>query len=135
MQKFRIQNKWDKNSNSFDRSQFELRETDGTISGKLSVSSKKGDKYISKAIPFTIFKSQVDQETIEAVLQSDGKLFEAEYNLAVESFADKETGKEISYVKVIINNAKREEGISNHSADKGNGYQPQDEVDDTTIPF
>lgn len=135
MQKFRIQNKWNQSSNSFDKNQFELRETDGTISGKLSVSSKKKDKYISKAIPFTIFKSKVDEETINAVLCSNGKLFEAEYNLAVESFFDKETGKEISYIKIVISKAR--EIISQNSVDKSNDYQPQEESNDESdsIPF
>jgi hypothetical protein len=135
MQKFRIQNKWNQSSNSFDKNQFVLRETDGTISGKLSVSSKRKDKYISKAIPFTIFKSKVDEETINAVLCSNGKLFEAEYNLAVESFPEKETGKEISYIKVVISKAR--EIISQNSVDKSNDYQPQEESNDESdlIPF
>lgn len=139
MQKLKLQNSWDDQSKSFDKDKFEIRETDGTISGKVSISSKKGDKWISKPMPFTAFKSKIDEETKATLLQSDNQPFQADFNLAVDSFADKVSGKEISYFKIIINQA-RGEGISQHSIDKGNGYAPQsnhaeEENDDDEIFF
>ena len=45
MQKLKLQNSWDDQSESFDKDKFEIRETDGTISGKVSISSKKCVNY------------------------------------------------------------------------------------------
>ena len=75
MQKLKLQNSWDDQSKSFDKDKFEIRETDGTISGKVSISSKKGDKWISKPIPFTAFKSKIDEETKATLLQSGNSPF------------------------------------------------------------
>jgi len=133
MQKLKLQNIWNKETKSFDKDKFTVRETDGTISGKVSISSKKGDKWVSKPIPFVAFKSKIDEETALALLHSAGKPFEAEFNLAVDSFADKE-GEEVSYFKIIINRAKGE-GISKHSQDKANGFQPDEFVDDNISSF
>jgi len=123
MQKLKLQNTWNNQSKSYDKDKFELRETDGTISGKVSISSKKGNKWISKPIPFTAFKSKIDAETTTTLLHSGSQPFQASFNIMVDSFADKETGKDISYFKMIINEARGE--ISQHSKDKGNGYAPQ----------
>ena len=138
MQKLKLHNSWDDQSKSFDKDKFEIRETDGTISGKVSISSKKGDKWISKPMPFIAFKSKIDEETKATLLQSDNQPFQADFNLAVDSFADKVSGKEISYFKIIINQA-RGEGMFRHSIDKGNGYAPQsnyvEEENDQEVPF
>lgn len=132
MQKLKLQNVWDKQTKSFSKEQFEIRETDGTIQGKVSISGKKGDKYISKPMPFTVFKSKVDADTLNTLLNSKGQVFEADFNIVVDSFADKETGKEITYFKLIINQA-RGEGISKHSQQKGNAYVEEDT--DDSIPY
>ena len=128
MQKLKLQNSWNDQSKSFDKDKFEIRETDGTISGKVSISSKKGDKWISKPMPFTAFKSKIDEETKATLLQSDNQPFQADFNLAVDSFADKVSGKEISYFKIIINQA-RGEGISQSQSNHA------EEENDDEIPF
>lgn len=135
MQKLRLQNKWNEQTNSFDRNSFELKETDGTISGKVSISSKKGDRWISKAIPFVAFKSKLDVDTTNALLYSKGEVFEADFNLAIDSFTDKKTNKEVQYFKIIINKAKSSD-MDAHNKAKANGYQ-SDSMEDTddTIPF
>jgi len=137
MQKLKLQNVYNKQTKSFDKNVFEIRETDGTISGKVSISGKKGDKWISKPMPFTVFKSKVDADTIDTILHSKGQVFEAECNIVVDSFTDKETNKEVTYLKLIINKAVAEKStpISKHSVHKGNGYQPQEEDQDDEIPF
>lgn len=128
MQKLKLQNSWNDQSKSFDKDKFEIRETDGTISGKVSISSKKGDRWISKPMPFTAFKSKIDEETKATLLQSDNQPFQADFNLAVDSFADKVSGKEISYFKIIINQA-RGEGISQLQSNH------VEEENDDSIPF
>lgn len=131
MQKLKLQNSWNKDTKSFDKEKFELKETEGTISGKVSISSKKNDEWINKVIPFVIFKSRADDLTIRSVMQSGGKTFEADCNIAVDSFID-QSGKEIKYFKLIINQAKLE-GIDAHSQAKGNAFQA--EIEDDEIPF
>ena len=133
MQKLKLQNIWNNESKFFDRDKLEIRETDGAISGKVSISSKKGDKWLSKPMPFTAFKSKISNDTINALLHSGGQAFEADFNIVVDSFTDKESGKEVSYFKLIINEAKGE-GISKHSKDKGNAYVA-DELEDDSCPF
>ena len=128
MQKLKLQNKYNKDTKSFDKGVFELRETDGTISGKVQISSKKGDKWLNKAMPFTAFKSKIDDETTNVLLNSNGESFEANINLVVDSFTEKETNKEIVFFKVIINEA-RGKTISQHSIDKGNAYVSEDDSD------
>jgi hypothetical protein len=131
MQKLKLQNKWDNQAKKFTE-EFDFKETEKTITGKISVSSKQNDKYVSKSIPFILFKSQTTPETQSAV--KSGK-FEASFGIGVNQFQDSE-GKTITYHQLIINEAKSE-GISKHSVDKGNAYQPQDDdffVDDT-VPY
>jgi len=130
MQKLKLQNKWDKNSNSFNKNEFELKETDKMIMGKVSVSSKQNGKYVSKTIPFILFKSQTDLETQNAVKSGE---FEASFGIGVNEFEDKE-GKKVSYHQLIINEA-RAKGIDKHNQDKANGYQPQEEMIDDVCPF
>ena len=114
MQKLRLQNTYNKDTNSFDRNNFELRESDKTLSGKVSISSKKDDKYISKTMPFVAFKSQISPETEHALRNSKGKTFEANFNLMVDKFEI--DGKETKFFKIIINEAKFQEVDSQDSS-------------------
>ena len=128
MQKLRLQNVYNKDTNSFDRDNFELRESEKTITGKVSITSKKNDKYISKSIPFVAFKSQINSETELALRSSKGKTFEADYSLSVDSFeAD---GKDIKFFRLVINEA-RFQDID--SQDKAVSYS-SDSLDEE-IPF
>lgn len=134
MQKLRIQSKWNKETNSFDRNIFELRESDKVISGKVSISSKKGDVYISKALPFVAFKSKIDDETQIALLHSNGELFEADFSLNVDSFAaDQDDGstKEVKYIKLVINKAVGDF----KKVDAPVEVPVEDELDDDFPPF
>lgn len=133
MQKLKLQNAWNREAKSFDKNQFELRETEGTISGKVLISTKKGEKWLSKPLPFTAFKSKIDVDTMDAILYSKGQVFEADCNIVVDSFIDKETNKEVTYLKLIINEARggMAKPVDAHSQAKGNGFQPQpDDIDD-----
>jgi len=133
MQKLRISNTYNKENNQYEKGTFEVRESEKSITGKVSISSKKDDKYISKTLPFIAFKSKIDRETERAILDSKGKLFDAEIGLMVDSFQDQKTGKTITYIKVVINKAKFE-AVDKHNQAKANGYQPDNLLDDD-IPF
>ena len=130
MQKLRITNTYNKENNQYEKGTFDIRESEKSIIGKVSISTKKDNKYISKTLPFIAFKSKIDRETERAILDSKGKLFDAEIGLMVDSFQD-QTGKTITYVKLVINQA-RFEAVDKQA--KSNGYQSEDLLDDD-IPF
>ena len=133
MQKLRISNTYNKESNQYEKNTFDIRESEKLITGKVSISSKKDNKYILKTLPFVAFKSKIDRETERAILDSRGQLFDAEIGLMVDNFQD-QTGKTITYAKVVINKAKFE-AIDKHNQAKANGYQPEEELLDDDIPF
>jgi hypothetical protein len=132
MQKLRIANVYNKECNQYEKSTFDIRESEKKIEGKVSISTKKDNKYISKTLPFITFKSKVDRETERAILDSRGQLFEAEINLIADNFQD-QSGKTINYIKVVINQA-RFEAVDKHNQAKANGYQSENLLDDD-IPF
>lgn len=128
MQKLRLQNTYNKDTKSFDKNNFELRESDKTLTGKVSISSKKDGGYISKSIPFVAFKSQISSETEYAIRNSKGKSFEASFNIAVDKFDV--DGKETKFFRLVINEAKFQE------VDNQNNYgNPSLGVDEESIPF
>lgn len=133
MQKLRITNTYNKETKQYEKESFDIRESEKIITGKVNISNKKNDKYISKTLPFIAFKSKIDIETERAILDSRGQLFEAEIGLMVDNFQDQKTGKTITYAKVVINKAKFE-AVDKHNQAKANGYQPEAE-DLTEIPF
>lgn len=132
MQKLRITNTYNRENNQYEKGTFDIRESEKSITGKVNISTKKDNKYISKTLPFIAFKSKIDRETERAILDSKGKLFEAEIGLMVDNFQD-QTKKTITYVKVVINQA-RFEAVDKHNQAKANGYQSEDMLDDD-IPF
>jgi len=131
MQKLRISNTYNKENNQYEKGTFEVRENEKSITGKVNISSKKDNKYILKTLPFVAFKSKIDRETERAILDSRGQLFDAEIGLMVDNFQD-QTGKTITYAKVVINKAKFE-AVDKHNQAKANGYQPDNLLDD--VPF
>lgn len=138
MQKLKLQNTWNNATKSFDKNSFELKESDKTFTGKVLISSKENDKWISKPLPFIAFKSKIDEETQRALKNSKGELFNADFDLTVASFDDKETGKKVVYHRLIITKASFEGKIvDKHNADKANGYvsNNSDLFMDDEIPF
>jgi len=132
MQKLRIANVYNKENNQYEKNTFEIRESEKIISGKVNISTKKDNKYISKTLPFVAFKSQIDRDTERAILDSRGQLFEAEINLIADNFQD-QNDKTINYIKVVINHVKFE-AVDKHNEAKANGYQSEEELQDE-IPF
>ena len=131
MQKLRISNTYNKENNQYEKGTFEVRENEKSITGKVNISSKKDNKYILKTLPFVAFKSKIDRETERAILDSRGQLFDAEIGLMVDNFQD-QTGKTITYAKVVINKAKFE-AVDKHNQAKANGYQPDNLLDDDIV--
>ena len=127
MQKIRIKKIWDNQSKKFIDS-YEVQDREKIITGKVDISTKKDDKYISKTLPFIAFKSKIDQGMINCLLTSNNKLFDAEFNIMVDSFAD-ENGEEKKYLKLVINKA-----ILNSDNNNSNTINQEQIVDDE-IPF
>ena len=127
MQKIRIRQTWDNQSKKFIDS-YEVQDREKIITGKVDISTKKDDKYISKTLPFIAFKSKIDQETINCLLTSKNKLFDADFNIMVDSFIN-EDGEEKKYLKLVINKA-----ILNSDNNNSN-TQNQEQIVDDEIPF
>ena len=85
-------------------------------------------------MPFVAFKSKINNETSIALLHSKGKIFEVDFELLVDSFTGQD-GKEIIYFKAVINNAKFDGAIDDHSKAKANAYVEEEEFEDDIIPF
>ena len=130
MQKLRIASVWNDNTKSYEKEIFDLTESENIIYGKINISSKKDGKYIGKTLPFIAFKSKIDELTTFALLHSKGKLFDAEFNLMVDSF-NGNNGKIIDYIKLVINKARFEERTTQ------NNSQPaaSEEIIDDEINF
>lgn len=103
--KIRISNKWNKETNSVDKALYDIRETDGTISGRFTLSVKKKleneEKWANAHMSFVAFKSKIDHVTSSTLLGHGGKLIEVEGNLSVDLAND---GK--GYFKFVITSAK-----------------------------
>ena len=128
MQKLKLQNKWNNDTRQFDKSSFELKESDKTISGKVSITSKQKDKFVSKSLPFILFKSQTNEQTQDAV--KSGQPFMANFTLGVNEFDGK------AYIQMVIKEATLAEPaqLSDHHRAKADGFQPQEE-DEESVPF
>ncbi len=104
--KIRISNKWNKQSNSYEKSAYEIRETEKTVSGRLTLSAKKKlesgeEKWVSAHMAFIAFKSKIDSQTLSSLVHHGGKFLEVEGNLSVDLAND---GK--GYFRFIINSAR-----------------------------
>ena len=133
MQKFRIQSKYNKETNLFEKNDFEITEMDKIIYGRISVASKKNDKYISKTIPFIAFKSKITQETKDALLNSRGGLFDADFSLMVDQY-DKPNGEGSNTIlKVVIIQAKFEDKFVEKNIPKENNNSTTIFIDDEIV--
>ncbi len=124
MQKLKIVNIYNKEKKQYERNSFDIKESEKSITGRVElcgIVTKKNDKYIPKILPFIAFKNKINRETERAIIDSRGKLFDAEISLMVESFKN-QAGEKIDYIRIVINEA------------KANGYQPKAE-DLDSIPF
>ncbi len=121
MQKLKIVNIYNKEKKQYERNSFDIKESEKSITGRVNISTKKDGEPISKTLPFIAFKEKINRETKRAIIDSRGKLFDAEISLMVESFKN-QAGEKIDYIRIVINEA------------KANGYQPKAE-DLDSIPF
>ncbi len=109
--KIRISNKFNKQTNSFDKALYDIRESDKTISGRFSMSIKKKitalsageptEKWYSAHMSFVAFKDDINHETLAALRGHDGKMIDVDGVLSVDkSVEDK------GYFKFIIKTAR-----------------------------
>lgn len=142
MQKLRLQNIWDDVLKSFDKSNFDLRESEKAFTGKVKITSKDGDDFNSLPMKFIAFKSKIDKETEFALRESKGHVFEVDYGLTVKVLKDKKgakvldkDGRDIRYFQMIINKARFEnKDYYAYNQAKADGYQPQVDLSEE-IPF
>lgn len=127
MQKLKLQNVYNKETKKFIVGEFQLKEYDKIISGKVNISSKVKDKWVNKDIPFIAFKSQLDESDIAAIKSGE---FMADFGIAVNEFQN-DKGKTIKYHQLIINKAEVE-GVDQHNQAKANAYVDEDS---DLIPF
>jgi hypothetical protein len=132
MQKLKLQNAWNVQTKSFDKNNFNLKESDKSFTGMIVISTKVDEKWLNKSFPFIAFKSKIDHDTIFALRNSNGKTFEAEISLMLYENKD---GK--ADLKIVINKGVFEmTKIDQHNIDKSNGYaKEQEEIIDDEILF
>lgn len=99
--KIKIANKWNKETKSYEKALYDIKESDKSIYGRFTLSAKKEEKWVNAHMSFIVFKSKVDIETINSLLRHDGKLIEVTGELTVDKGLD-----EKGYFKFIINSAK-----------------------------
>jgi hypothetical protein len=136
--KVKISNKWvDK---QIDKSQFDFDNRGNIAFGSLNWTDvKKGkngakDEFTTTTKRFATFNSDV----MNLIQSSLGEFLEIKGKLVGNSYIDKE-GKKKNQEQIIIDEAELfVKEISQHSKDKGNGYQQQaedSEENDSMIPF
>ena len=133
----KIQNKYDRETSSYVQGQYEVRNTDKAIFGRLALSkADKSNKWHNLSLSFVAFKNDIDEQTISILLNYSGENLKilGEPEIAVN---DKD-GKVYNQLKIKEVRV-YEKQASRHSQDKGNGYVPQssaeEEVLDDICPF
>lgn len=106
---------------------FNLKEFDKIFTGRIQISKKIDDKWSNKTMSFVFFKNS-DLNTVNFFKNYDGSSFQMDFDLTL----DKMPNSEDTYIKIIVKKTWKE--IDKHSIEKGNGYTPQAE-DDETFPF
>lgn len=128
--KVKIQGKWQEDTKSFSKTEFQIKETDKSIRGRFVKNRKDNeDKWIAGTMTFVVFKSKVNQSTINAIINHGGNFLEIKGDLMPEKGKD---GK--VYWCFIIEEASHAIQANKHTESKQNGYQPSQD-DDDYIPF
>lgn len=145
----RVMNKWDDNEKKYMKDQFiyEIKQTSSGVLaiGKLSFASSSPQKnketgeseFISTTKSFVCF----DNESINTIEKTLGKLINIEGEIKIEKYVDKDNKKQ-TIEKFIINKAsvfnKNDNKPNPHQEAKQNGYQKEVVVkqdDSEEIPF
>lgn len=145
----RVMNKWDDNEKKYMKDQFiyEIKQTSSGVLaiGKLSFASSSPQKnketgeseFISTTKSFVCF----DNESINTIEKTLGKLINIEGEIKIEKYVDKDNKKQ-TIEKFIINKAsvfnKNDNKPNPHQEAKQNGYQKEvvvEQDDSEEIPF
>lgn len=145
----RVMNKWDDNEKKYIKDQFiyEIKQTSSGVLaiGKLSFASSSPQKnketgeseFISTTKSFVCF----DNESINTIEKTLGKLINIEGEIKIEKYVDKDNKKQ-TIEKFIINKAsvfnKNDNKPNPHQEAKQNGYQKEVVIaqdDSEEIPF
>lgn len=145
----RVMNKWDDNEKKYMKDQFiyEIKQTSSGVLaiGKLSFASSSPQKnketgeseFISTTKSFVCF----DNESINTIEKTLGKLINIEGEIKIEKYVDKDNKKQ-TIEKFIINKAsvfnKNDNKPNPHQEAKQNGYQKEVVIaqdDSEEIPF
>lgn len=145
----RVVNKWDDNEKKYMKDQFiyEIKQTSSGVLaiGKLSFASSSPQKnketgeseFISTTKSFVCF----DNESINTIEKTLGKLINIEGEIKIEKYVDKDNKKQ-TIEKFIINKAfvfnKNDNKPNPHQEAKQNGYQKEvvvEQDDSEEIPF
>ena len=145
----RVMNKWDDNEKKYMKDQFiyEIKQTSSGVLaiGKLSFASSSPQKnketgeseFISTTKSFVCF----DNESINTIEKTLGKLINIEGEIKIEKYVDKDNKKQ-TIEKFIINKAsvfnKNDNKPNPHQEAKQNGYQKEvvvEQDDSAEIPF
>lgn len=150
MAKYFLQQKYDINTKQYLKDEFEVQDNDAvggkpanTITGKFKFYIKVGEKAVNAQLSFIAFKKNIDEETIDALLNNQGSVEVTESQITLNAYEkkDKKTG-EISIAKdfrMIINEARlpSDNRVSGKVASKTKSSKPKEEIveEDDEIPF
>lgn len=128
----KIQNKFDKNTNNYDRNSYEITETDKTFRGRISLSKKEGETWISSSIAFVVFKNGVDAKTLKILSDYRGE----DLNFICEPMLGVNAKEGKGFVQLNVKSITLyQKEVDRHNSSKGNGYAPKSRDEDDEIPF
>lgn len=129
----KIQNTYNKETNSYNKEIYDIKETDKAIFGRFGMSKKdEGGNWISGSMGFVAFKKDLDDKSIKALISHDGELL----NISGEPMLGISKKDNKGFVQFNVKHARPyEKKIDNHSRDKGNGYAPQSNDIDDDLPY
>lgn len=132
--KVKIANKWD--NGQIDKNSFDFENKGKVARGKLTWSDvEKGrdgakDTFTSSTKKFICFGANID-----FIEQNLGQQFQIKGKLKGKEFTNGE-GKKVKFDEIVLEEvALAEKIVSKHQQDKSNGYQPQVEDSDDSIPY
>lgn len=128
--KIRISNRWNKVENSYDKALYDIRESEKTISGRFVISKKNGEKWVNKHMAFIAFKSDLDTQSLNALINHSGNPLLVSGDLSID--ARNETDHE-GYFRFVIKEAKF---VDNKKEGPARSFHEKSEPEgDDDIPF
>ena len=129
----KIQNTYDKETNSYNKEIYDIRETEKAIFGRFGMAKKdESGNWVSGTMGFVAFKKDLDDKSIRALMDHDGELL----NVSGEPMLGISKKDNKGFIQFNVKHARAfEKQIDNHSRDKGNAYVPESNNSDDEIPY